>query len=66
MTAEALQKILDLQRKVDIYERLHLDLLFLLKNKGNGKAFIPKIEDETANWVYSEVKKLIKRKNENE
>jgi hypothetical protein len=65
MTAEALQLILDLQKKVEVYERFHIDLLFLLKNEGNGKIFMPKIEDKTASWVYSEVQKLIEGKNEN-
>jgi hypothetical protein len=64
MTAEALQKILDLQKKAEIYERFHLDLLFLLRRKATGKVFIPKIEDEVASFVYSEVEKIIEGENE--
>ena len=55
MTAEALQLILDLQKKVDMYERAFLDLLFVLKQ---GKPNIPKQDNEIVGFVFEEIIKL--------
>jgi hypothetical protein len=62
MTAEALQTILDLQKKVVEYERFHLDLLFLLhKGKKVGyECTIPEI-DHTESEIYNRVKDLVKK-----
>jgi hypothetical protein len=66
MTSEALQKILELQKKVDEYERFHLDLMFLLdvnrRKQIKEIAHIPKLDD-TEDYIYSEVKKLIENEN---
>jgi hypothetical protein len=66
MTAEALQTILDLQKKVDEYERFHLDLVLLLvpnrRKQIKELAFIPRL-DHTEDYIYSEVKKMIENEN---
>jgi len=65
MTAEALQLILDLQKKVEKYERFHFDLIFMLGKK-NTKIVVPPLEDDLLSIIYQDTKKLIEGKNEND
>ncbi|MDR2774024.1 MAG: hypothetical protein LBC19_04650 [Tannerella sp.] len=59
MDKEALQLILNLQKKVDMYEMAFLDLLIVLKTE--KEIIIPRHDDEVVSGVFCEIIEL-KRK----
>jgi hypothetical protein len=56
MDKEVLEKVLELQQKVDFYERVYIDMLFLLVFE--DKVNIPKTTDALVNECFNKITSL--------